>query len=183
MQMAKAMGLLKAYLGEQIPANGGFIISSFFDPTSVYSIYEITAYANVKDIYRTAEGLTFKTDGNRTHILVEPPTYTHKHEEPVHREAGKKIPYRFDDLDIFTGKKQEKIMVPREPVMLYTSFTILTKEGDNFSFIFFPTDDVYMAMRKFMADSLYNDCNLSKDDSVQGSNALINTIKNFTVWE
>jgi len=180
--MAKAMHLIKAYMGEEIPANGGFIISSFFDPNSAYAIYELTAYKNVKDIYQTGEGLTFKTDGNRTHILVEPATYAMRFTEPVHRDKEKAVPYRFNDMTIITGKKQEKIMIPKEPVLLYTSFTILKDQSENFSFLFFPTEDVYIAVRKFIADSLYNDCGLSKNDAKSASELFLETVKKFTVW-
>ncbi|MGL4368446.1 MAG: hypothetical protein ACRCUT_02050, partial [Spirochaetota bacterium] len=98
--MAKAMNLLKAYVSEEIPSAGGFIISSFFDTNSAYTIYEITAYRNVKDIYQSPEGLTFKTDGNRTHILVEPPSFIQRYTEPVLRDKGKAVPYRFADMTI-----------------------------------------------------------------------------------
>jgi hypothetical protein len=180
--MARGMNLITAYMSEQIPANGGFIISSFFDSNSAYTIYEITAYKNVKDIYKTPEGLTFKTDGNRTHILVEPPTYAMRFTEPVHRDKSKSIPYRFDEMTILTGKKQEKIMIPKNPILLYTSFTILQDMGDNFSFIFFPSEDVYIAIKKFVADSLYNDCGLTKNDSKDASDTFLETIKIFSVW-
>jgi hypothetical protein len=180
--MAKAMNLQKAYMSEQIPSAGGFILSTFFDPNSAYAIYEITAYKNVKDIYQTPEGLTFKTDGNRTHILVEPPSFPQKYTEPVHRDKTRAIPYRFDEMTILTGKKQEKIMVPLNPIMMYSSFTILNEEGDNYSFLFFPTEDVYIAMRTFIADSLYNDCGLVKDDAKEAASCVVETIKKFTVW-
>ncbi len=177
------MSLLKAYLSESIPANGGFIISSFLDPDSPYSIYEITAYGNVKDIYRTPEGLTFKTDGNRAHILIEPATYTKKHVEPVFREAGKSVPYRFSELTILTGSRQEKIMISQAPVQLYSSFTILNSGGDDFSYIFYPTEDVYLAIKKFVADVLYNDSHLMKVDALEATNHFLTTIKKFNVWE
>lgn len=180
--MAKAMSLLKAYLTEAVPSNGGFIVSSYFDPESIYSIYEITAYGNVKDIFKTPDGLTFKTDGNRAHILVEPPTYTRKHVEPVFREDGKSIPYRFSELTVISGSRQEKIMVSKEPVMLYSSFTIMESAGDNFSFLFYPTEDVYIAIKKFMADVLYNDSRLMKTDALEAATTFLTTIKKFNVW-
>lgn len=180
--MAKAMNLAKAYLSNEIPANGGFILSSFYDPNSAYAIYELTAYKNVKDIYQTPEGLVFKTDGNRTHMLIEPATYTQRYTEPVHRERGFTIPYRFADMTITTGKKQEKIMVPHEPVMLYSSFTVLNDEAENFSFLFFPSQDVYMAIKTFVADTLYNDCGLTKGDARMASETFMETIKKFTIW-
>jgi hypothetical protein len=46
--MAKASALLKAYLNSEIPLDGGFIISSFFDNSSTYSIYEVTAYKTLR---------------------------------------------------------------------------------------------------------------------------------------
>jgi hypothetical protein len=181
--MAKATSLLKAYLSETIPPNGGFIITAFFQGGSAYSIYEITAYSNVKDIYRSPEGIVFKTDGNRTHLLVEPAIYSKKHMEPVHREEGLSIPYRFSELTIISGAKSEKIMVPHEPMMLHSSFTILEKKQDYFSFIFHPTKDVYIAIKKFVADSLYNDCSLTKENALDASTKLLETIKKFSVWE
>jgi len=180
--MAKATTLVKAYMTESIPPDGGFIITAYFMPGSSYTIYEITAYRNVKDIFRTADGVTFKTDGNRTHLLIEPAVYTKKHVEPVNREEGFSIPYRFNEMDILSMAKSEKVMIPREPIMLYSSFTILEKQGDYFSYIFDPTRDVYIAMKKFLADSLYNDCNLSSSESRDIAAKLLNTIKKFTIF-
>jgi hypothetical protein len=180
--MAKAVNLKKAYLSNEIPFNGGFILTSFYDPDSAYAVYELTAYKNVKDIYQTSEGLVFKTDGNRTHILVEPATYVQRYTEPVHREKNYAVPYRFADMTVMTGKKQEKIMIPREPIMLYSSFTILEDEGENFSFLFHPSEDVYMAIRTFVADTLYNDCGLTKGDARKASETFLETIKKFTIW-
>ncbi|MFW6365984.1 MAG: hypothetical protein ACOC2H_05860 [Spirochaetota bacterium] len=181
--MAKAMSLIKAYQTNQLPMDGGFIISSFFTSTSIYTIYEITAFKNVKDIFYSPSGLTFKTDGNRCHILVEPPTYAKNFEEPVNREEGRSIPYRFDECHLHKGQRQEKIYIAKEPIMLYSSFTILTQGEDNFSFIFYPTRDVYIAIKRFMADSLYNDCGLRKTDSRTISELLIETLKKFNIWQ
>ncbi len=180
--MATATSLIKAYMTESIPPDGGFIVTAFFMPGNNYSIYEITAYRNVKDIFRTTDGITFKTDGNRTHILVEPAVFTKKYIEPVNREAGFSIPYRFNELDIRTTGKSEKLMVGIEPLMLYSSFTILEKKGDYFSYIFHPTKDVYIALRKFIADSLYNDCNLSTSDSKETAARALETVKKFTIF-
>jgi hypothetical protein len=180
--MAKATSLIKAYTTETIPSDGGFIITGIFEEGSAYAIYEITAYRNVKDIFRTTDGLIFKTDGNRTHILVEPASFSQKHTEPVNREAGRSIPYRFNEMQIITSKNHERVMIPKEPVFLYSSFTILEKKSDYFAFIFHPTQDVYIAMKKFIADSLFNDCNISKHDSVNISTEVMNTVKKFSIF-
>ncbi len=179
--MAKATSLLKAYLNETIPPHGGFIITGHFLDGG-YTIYETTAYRNVKDIFQTADGLTFKTDGNRTHLLVEPSIYNKKHIEPVNREEGKAIPYRFNEIDIVSGNKNEKIMIPKEPIMLYSSFTVLGNQGDSISYVFDPTPDVYVAIKKFVADSLYNDCHISSKNAKEIATKLLETIKKFTIF-
>ncbi len=181
--MAKALSLFKAYQTEAIPTHGGFIISSNFDSSTVYSIYEITAFATLKDIYLAGNEFNFKTDGDRTHVLVEPPIYTGKSVEPTFREAGKSIPYRFYEMDILTGKKQEKIMIPKEPVKLHSYFTVQNAKGNNFAFLFYPTEDVYLAIKKFMADTLYNDSNVEKTDALEASKLILQTIKKFTIWD
>ncbi len=180
--MAKAIPLLKAFMNESIPVKGGFIITSLFDPDTVYSIFEITAYSVVKDIFRVDNDIKFKTDGNRTHILVEPPIFSQKSLEPTYRDAGKSIPYRFYELNIITGRKQEKIMIPKEPLMLHTYFTIQETTGNDFSFLFYPTEDVYVGMRRFIVDILYNDCNVDKNDAIEASKLALETIKKFTIW-
>jgi len=181
--MAKAIPLEKAYFTETIPPNGGFIISAFFDTSSTYTIYEITAYSNLKDIYQASDGISFRTDGNRTHMLVEPPTYPQKSLEPTNRDAGKSIPYRFYELETFTCRKHEKVMIPKEPTMLHSYFTIQKAAGDSFAFLFYLSEDVYLAIKKFIADSLYNDCNIDKRDAIEASKTLLTTIKKFSIWK
>ncbi len=180
--MAIGSSLVKAYLNSEIPDEGGFIVSAFFDTSSSYTIYECKAYVNLKEVTRSDGGFTFKTDGNGTHMLIEPPGYVYKHVEPVFREEGKSIPYRFDDMRIFSTDKSEKIMIPREPVMLYMSFTVLDKKADYMAYVFHPTKDVYVAIRTFVADSLYNDCNLTKRDSLEVAGLWLETIKKFSIW-
>jgi hypothetical protein len=180
--MATATSLIKAYMTETIPSDGGFIITAVFTGGSNYSIYEITAYRNVKDIFRTAEGITFKTDGNRTHILVEPASFTKKYIEPVNREGAGAIPYRFNELAVIKGPKNEKVMIPEKPIMLYSSFTILEQQSDYFAYIFHPTKDVYVAIKKFLADTLYNDCNLGLSVSKEASIKALDAVKKFTIF-
>ena len=181
--MAKAQSLLKAYLTGSIPEDGGFIVSAYFMASSTYGIYEITSYSHVKDIIKGEEGLSFRTDGNRTYILVESPTYAKKYVEPVHRDQGLGIPYRFNEVTILTGRRSERIMVPLEPMTLHSTFTIVEHAGDSYSFVFHTTDDVYIAIKKFLADSLYNDCNLSKNDALEAANLALDSIKKFSIWK
>lgn len=66
--------------------------------------------------------------------------------------------------------------------MLYSSFTILEQQTDYFSYIFHPTKDVYVAMKKFLADSLYNDCNLGLSVSKEVSSKCLEIIKQFSIF-
>ena len=181
--MAKGLTLEKAYLSEQIPFDGAFIISAYFPDDTSYAIYEVTAYHIVKDIFKTTEGLIFKTDGNRTYILVEPASYSQKHLEPVNRPKEKSIPYRFNEMTVQKGHKGEKIMVPIEPTFLYSTFTILDRGSGGFAYLFMPTPDVYAAIKNTIIDSLAKDCALEKKDAQEAVDLLISTIKKFSIWK
>jgi hypothetical protein len=74
-------------------------------------------------------------------------------------------------------------MTAREPMMLYSSFTILEQASEFFAFIFYPTRDVYIAIRKFLTDSLYNDCNIGRKDALQAAEAVLDVVKSFTIWQ
>jgi hypothetical protein len=181
--MAKAISLLKAYQTETIPIDGGIIITSNFDEDTAYSIYEITAFAGFKDIYQGRDEFAFKTDGERTHILVEPPVYLSKSVEPAFRDADKSIPYKFNELNIIACKNLEKIMIPKEPVKLPSNFTIQNAQGTNFAYLFYFTEDVYVAIKKFIADTLYNDAYIDKTDAIDAARLTLQIIKKFTILE
>ena len=68
----KALDLFQAYNEGKLPKEGGYIVSSFFNNTSTYSIYEVVAYNGVKSIYASEEGLTFQTDGNKPQWVLLP---------------------------------------------------------------------------------------------------------------
>lgn len=109
--MAIVKELFSAYLKNELPLEGGYIIASFFDPTSTYSRYEVTSYNNVKDIYTNDDGLTFLADGKKLYVLIEPANYAEKHIEPSHRDDAHKIPYRFKEVELHISKRQDRIMI------------------------------------------------------------------------
>ena len=122
---SKALDLFQAYSENKLPKEGGYIVSSFFSNISTYSIYEVVAYIGVKNLFLSTEGLSFQTDGNKVYILVEPVNYSKKYIEPVSRDRKEQIPHRFSELDIYTTKNQSKVMISKEPIMTFSSFTIL----------------------------------------------------------
>jgi len=179
---AKALDLFQAYSENKLPKEGGYIVSSFFDSRSAYSRYEVVAYNGVKSIYQSEEGLTFQTDGNKLFVLVEPSNYPKKFIEPVSRDTKEAIPHRFSELDIFTAKNQTKVMVSKEPIMTYSSFTILKPTGINFSLVFYNLPDIMDTLQFFFQETLNREAGVPKSDAKSAARGVIQGIKRFNIW-
>lgn len=178
----KALDLFQAYNEDKLPREGGYIVSSFFDENSAYSIYEVVAYNGVKSIYQTAEGLTFQTDGNKLFVLVEPSAYPKKYVEPVSRSTGENIPYRFKELEIYTAKNQTKVMVSKEPIITYSSFTILKPSGINFSLVFYNRPEVLDTINFFFSQTLNKEAGLPSVDAKKAAGIVVDGLKKFSIW-
>jgi hypothetical protein len=178
----KAVDLFKAYAESKLPSDGGYIISSFLDERSAYSRYEVVAYSGVKSIVLTNEGLTFQTDGNKLFVLVEPPNYAQKHQEPFRRTNKEQIPHRFSELDIVTAKNQTKVMVSKSPLMTYGSFTIIKPTGENVAFLFYNLPDVFASIAKFFSTALNKEASVPKTDADKASALVLEGLKKFTIW-
>ena len=179
---AKALDLFQAYSQGELPQDGGYIVSSFFDASSAYSRYEVVAYSAVKSIYLGDGGLTFQTDGNKLFVLVEPPSYAKKYIEPVSRDSDEQIPHRFSELTIFTAKNQAKIMTSTEPIITYGSFTILKPSGINFSLVFFNLPEVLQSLEFFFGETLNKEAGIPKADAKRAAKQVIEGTKKFGLW-
>jgi len=177
----KALDLFQAYTQNKLPKDGGYIVSSFLSEKSAYTKFEIVAYTAVKSLYLSKEGLTFQSDGNKLFVLVEPPTFPKKFIEPFRRDSTEKIPHRFSELDIHTSKDQYKIMVSKEPVYTYGSFTVMRPTGINFAFIFFNQEDVLSSLGLFFEKTLNEEIKIPKADAKKATQLVINAIQKFTV--
>ena len=178
----KALDLFRAYADGQLPSEGGYIVSSFFDANSPYSRYEVVAYSNVKSIVLTEDGLVFQTDGNKLFVLSEPPGYASKHIEPFRRHSTEQIPHRFAELEVLTTRNQTKVMVSKTPVMTYGSFTILKPAGQNFSFVFYNAVDVLGSLERFFGVTLNKEAGVPKAESEKAARLVIDGVKKFTIW-
>ena len=178
----KAVDLFKAYSESKLPSDGGYIVSSFLDEHSAYSRYELVAYSGVKSIVLTPDGLTFQTDGNKLFVLAEPPNYAQKHLEPFRRTAKEQIPHRFAELDILTTKNQTKVMVSKNPLMTYGSFTILKPTGENVAFIFYNLADVLTSISKFFSAALNKEAGVPKTEAEKAAHLVVEGLKKFTIW-
>ncbi|MBN1686465.1 MAG: hypothetical protein JW852_07405 [Spirochaetales bacterium] len=179
---AKALDLFQAYAQEKLPKDGGYIVSSFFDRSSTYSRYEVVAYSTVKSLYLTEEGLTFQTDGNKLFILVEPANYSRKFVEPVNRDSNAQIPHRFSELNIYTAKNQTKVMVSRDPVITYSSFTVLKPTGVNFALFFYNLEGVMQTLEFFFAETLNKEARVPSPDAKKAAKYVAEGIKKFSIW-
>jgi hypothetical protein len=175
----RAMDLFEAYSKDMLPKDQGYIVSSFFGDKSAYSIYEVVSYSGVKSIYPTEDGLTFQTSGKKLHILVEPASYAFKAVEPYVRNADDQIPLRFSELDILTAKNQSKLMVSKQPIESFGSFTILKPRGLNFSIVFFQLDDLFDSLELFFEKTFNKEAGIPMADAKKGSQQVVTTMKTF----
>lgn len=178
----KVLDLFQAYHQGKLRQDGGYIVSSFFDPTSSYSRYEAVAFAAVKNIRLGNEGLTFQTDGNKLHVLVEPANYPRKYIEPVSREKFESIPHRFSELTIYTASNQSKIMVSKEPVICYSSFTILKPTGTDFALFFYKLPEVIENLNYFFEQTLNREARIPKVDASKAATHVVEGIQKFNIW-
>jgi len=173
----KAMDLFEAYAQEKLPKEDGYIVSSFFSTNSAYSKYEIVSYSGVKSIYLTEDGLTFQSNGKKLHILVEPPNYPHKAIEPFVRSSIDQIPLRFNELDVLVAKNQTRIMVARQPITTFSSFTILKPTGINFSLVFYWLPDLFNTLAIFFEKTFNKEAGVPMADAKKASLKVAETVK------
>lgn len=178
----KALDLFQAYNEGRLPQEGGYIVSSFFKANTPYSIYEVVAYGGVKNIMSSSDGLTFQTDGCKLYVLVEPSMYAKKYIEPVSREKDSSIPFRFNELNIHIAKNQYKVMVPKEPIITYSSFTILHPRGINFALCFYNLPDVIDTIEYFFVETFHREAQVPRRDAVTASKLVSESLRNFNIF-
>jgi len=179
----KYRNLFDAYTQGKLPFAQGYIVSSFFNPTSAYSIYEIVSYAGVKEIFVTDTGLQFVTGGKKLYILVEPDTYHFKPVEPVSRAEGERIPKRFSELETIIAKNQSRIMVAKEPNESYGSFTVLKPTGINFAVVFYQLPDLYESLAAFFEESLNRQRKVPQSDARKAAQLVTSVLKKTMCFE
>jgi hypothetical protein len=139
------------------------------------------AYSAVKSLYLSTEGLTFQSDGNKLFVLVEPATYQKKYIEPFRRDTHEKIPHRFAELDILTTKDQSRLMVSKEPIVTYGSFTILKPTGINFAFIFYKLPDLMASLERFFEKTLNQEARIPRSEAKKAGDLIIQGLGRFKI--
>ena len=175
----KAMDLFEAYKQDKLPKDQAYIVSSFVNSNTGYTIYEVISYSGVKAIYPEGEGLTFQSSGKKMHILIEPASYPQKATEPYLRDKIEQIPLRFKELDVITSKNQIKIYHAKKPIESLSSFTVAKPVGFNITFVFFEAPDMYDTMNKFFEQSFNKDAAIPQVDAKKAAKEIVVVIEKF----
>ncbi|MDR2144364.1 MAG: hypothetical protein LBP29_08350 [Treponema sp.] len=173
----KVLSLFDAYSSDRLPKDQGYIISSFINGNTGYSIYEVISYSGVKAIYPEGTGLTFQSQGKKLHVLIEPPSYPHKSIEPYLRDKTEQIPLRFKEVGKITSKNQSSLYWAKKPIESLSSFTVARPVGFNVSFVFYNRQDIYTTLAKFFEQSFTNDAGLPMSDARKGAEEITTVVK------
>jgi len=168
----RVINLFDAYESNRLPKEQGYIVSSFINANTGYSIYEVISYSGVKSIYSDGKDLTFQSAGRKLYILIEPASYPYKSTEPYLRQTGELIPLRFSEVDKLRTKTQCTLYWAKKPVESLSSFTVTRPKGYNISFVFYDKDDLYSSLAKFFEHSFINDAGLPRADSRKGAESI-----------
>ena len=173
----KAMDLFDAYKQEKLPKDHAYIVSSFINGNTGYTIYEVISYSGVKAIYPEGSGLTFQSSGKKIHILIEPPSYPKKAIEPYLREKGDQIPLRFSELAVHVAKNQTKIYIAKKPIESMSSFTVAKPSGLNICFVFYSLPDLYDTLTKFFEQTFNKDAAVPQSDARKSAKDAVEVIE------
>lgn len=157
--------LFTAYQNGTLPKEHGYIVSVFYHNTSTYTRYELISFNNVKDIYMSDEGLVFQAEGRKLYVLVEPAGYPNSHTEPAYRTDSDRIPYRRKELIDYVTRRQDHVYIGEEPVVTYTSFTVLKSVGQDVSYVFYPQENIKEAILEFFRVSLWKQARVPQGDA------------------
>ncbi len=163
--MAKIMELHEAHQAGELPRDKGYVITENLSESTRYSRYEVISYRNVKDIYAVEEGIQFQADGKKLYLLFEPLNYNAKHLEPVYRDDSHRIPIRQNELEVYSTRRQEKIMVAKEPIITYTSFTIANQTGLHSSYIVYHDESSIRTILGFFEQSFWKTLSIGRIDA------------------
>ena len=178
----KAMDLFEAYAKDKLPKDQAYIVSSFINANTGYSIYEVISYSAVKAIYPEGDGLTFQSSGRKMHILIEPASYPNKAIEPYLRDKTDQIPLRFKELSVTTCKNQIKIYLAKKPIESLSSFTLARPKGFDICFLFYKADDLYDTLSKFFEQSFNKDAAVPQADAKNAAKEAVEVMEKLMAF-
>ena len=179
----KAMDLFEAYSQDKLPKDQAYIVSSFVNSNTGYTIYEVISYSAVKAIYPEGAGLTFQSSGRKMHILIEPASYPQKAVEPYLRDKIEQIPLRFKELSVLTAKNQIKIYTAKKPIESLSSFTVAKPVGLNISFLFYELPDMYETLAMFFEKTFNKDAAVPQADARKAAKNAVDVMEKLMAFK
>ncbi len=179
----KAVDLFQAFSEGKLPMEGGYVVTSFFQDDSAYAKYEIVAYSNLLSLFLSDEGLIFRTDGHKLFALAEPAEYERRDLEPFSRDGQRQIPHSFGEVEQFTTGNGTRVMVSRQPVLAYSSFTISKPTPLSSSILFYNRTDVLDTLAAFFQKTLTADARLSAEDAAAAAGRIVAGLKRLAIWQ
>lgn len=140
----------------------GYIIVTRFDTNSKYTVIEIIAFKNVKNIVGTDRGVTFHSDGFKTYVVFEPMNYQYRYMEPYLRDGVAHAPLRFNETNITDLPKRDRVFISKEPYTSQGSFTIERPEEGNLVYYVFGGPEVDETICQFTGNILNKDLGVPK---------------------
>jgi hypothetical protein len=179
----KAIDLFQAYGEGQVPREGGYIVTSFRQPSSDYVKYEIVGYSDARSLYFAPKGLTFQADANKLFVLAEPASYEQRHAEPYARAGQHQIPHHFNEVEQLTAGNMTRIMISRQPVSVYFSFAVPRPGALNRSLLFRNVPGVLDELAAYFKRSLGEEAKVPAGDAARAARSIVEGLKRFTIWK
>jgi hypothetical protein len=177
------MELFDAFAKDMLPKDQAYIVSSFINGNTGYSIYEVICYSGVKAIYPEGSGLTFQSSGKKMHILIEPASYPKKAIEPYLRDKTDMIPLRFRELTLHTTKNLSKIYMAKRPIESLSSFTVARPVGINISFVFYRGAEIYPTLAKFFEHTFNKDARVPQSDARKAAKETVEVVEQLMAFK
>jgi hypothetical protein len=139
----KWIELFEGLMKGEIPFDGtGYILSTHFQQSSPYTVFEIIAFRNIKQFIQEDQGVTFYSDGYKVYLLYEPVTYRFRFQEPYLREKDDSIPMRWNELETFDLPSKDRVIVSKEPYASMGSFYISQPGKGNYVYYFYELENI-----------------------------------------
>ena len=158
---------------------GGIIVNTSFHDKSNYSIFEIIAFKNVKNLINSHNSITFQSDGHKVYLVYEPRDYRAKYMEPYLREEQARIPLRWNELEIIELSNRDRILFSQEPYISFGAFTVTMPGAGNFVYYFFESDQLEQNIQRFMQKVLREDFSIQSRDMEEIMKCLRNNLDVF----
>ena len=179
----QSIDLFQAHSEGKVALEGGYIVSSFFQDGSSYAKFEVMGYKAVKSLSSTEEGLTFQSDANKMFVLVEPADYEHKDVEPFARDGQHQVPHRFSELEQITAANMARIMLSRQPVSVYSFFTVARPTPLSSSLLFDNLPGVLDSIAAYFERILIARAGVPPFDAAEAARRIVAALKRFTIWQ